>query len=136
MRALVIVLLVSVTATACAPPELLEWEGPEDRVVDQWWQNVDTNEEEYEGTCALLQGDGVAYALVPAISWMYKTEWSAGGPGVIVLREGKLRLGAIELEPDGEDVWHARYSGFVLGGMEAMLVPGCDAFDTDRIVLD
>ncbi len=129
-------LLVTIAAAACAPPQVLEWEGPEDRVIDVWWQNIDTNEEEYEGTCALLQDDGDAYALVPSINWMYETQWSAGGPGLIVLREGSLRLGSIELEAESEDTWLARYSGLVLGGMEATMVPGCDAFDLDRIVLD
>lgn len=124
-------------STACAPPEVLEWEEPEDNVIiGLWWQNVDSNEATYEGTCALLREDGTAFALVPSLQWMYRSEWSAGDPGVIVLREGSLKLGSIEVEHEGEDVWNARYSGLVMGGMEATLVPGCDAFDLALIDLD
>lgn len=127
--------VIAFASTACAPKDL-DWQGPEDRLVGEWWQNVDTNREEYDGTCALLREDGRAFALVPSLQWMYQTDWAAGGPGVVVLREGELRIGAIRLLPDGEGTWFARYSGMLLGGLQARFVPGCDAFDVERIILD
>lgn len=119
----------------CVMEPTLEWSGPEDELVEAWWQNVDTTHEEFEGTCAMLQLDGDAYALVPSRQWMYKSAWSAGGPGVIDLLSGQLKLGHIDLERDG-DAWYARYTGLLLGGMEAWVEPGCDRFDVTTIELD
>ncbi|MEN0064288.1 MAG: hypothetical protein AAGA48_19215 [Myxococcota bacterium] len=120
---------------SCVSPELV-FDGPEDTLlVGEWWQNIDTNKEEYEGTCAVLQEDGDAFALVPSQQYMYKTAWAAGGPGVVYLREGTFKLGSIAVERS-ESGWFATYSGLLLGGMEAWLEPGCDEFDLERIVLE